>query len=116
MEIDIDALTQAGAVLEKRFKELPKYPSVTRDISLAVGKDVSNGELVRAARDAGGALLKEIELIDRYAGKQIPDGKVGLTYRLEYYDSKKTLEEKDILEAHTRVVRVLETKFGARLR
>ena len=67
-------------------------------------------------RQAAGAILKDIKLIDRYMGKQIPEGKVSLTYRLEYQSLQKTLEEKDISEVHSNILRILENKFGARLR
>ena len=104
------------ANLKKRFEELPKYPSVYRDMSLIVAKEVLNSELIALAKNAAGEILKEIKLIDRYAGKQIPDGKVSLTYRLEYWDPSKTLEEKDVSSAHSKLIRALEEKYGARLR
>ena len=104
------------ANLKKRFHELAKYPSVYRDMSLVVGKEVLNAELTVAAKSAAGAMLKEIRLIDRYAGKQIPDDKVSLTYRLEYRDPSRTLEEKEVSSAHSNILRTLEEKYGAKLR
>ena len=92
------------ASLYKRFSELPKYPSVYRDISLIIPKETSNADLVALAKDAVGAILNDIKLIDRYAGKQIPDGKVSLTYRLEYRDPSRTLEEKDVSSAHAKIL------------
>lgn len=104
------------ANLKKRFAELPKYPSVHRDISLVVPEDVLNADLVAMAKNTAGDILKDIKLIDRYAGKQIPDGKVSLTYRLEYADPSKTLEEKDVSSVHSNILRTLEEKLGAKLR
>ncbi|MDD5427904.1 MAG: phenylalanine--tRNA ligase subunit beta [Candidatus Omnitrophica bacterium] len=114
-ELSLDAILKY-ADLEKRFSELPKYPSVHRDMSLLVPKDVLNSDLAAAVKNTAGAILKEIKLIDRYAGKQIPDGKLSLTYRLEYADPSKTLEEKDVTLVHSNILRTLEEKFGARLR
>lgn len=114
-EIFLDtALKHANLV--KRFSELPKYPSACRDISIIVQKEVSNSQLMALAKSAAGAILKNIKLIDRYAGKQIPDGKVSLTYRLEYADPSKTLEEKDVSSAHSGILRSLEERYGAKLR
>jgi phenylalanyl-tRNA synthetase beta chain len=115
LEIGIEPLIKYG-LLEKRFKELPKYPSVSRDISIVVGGDVLNADLESSIKDAGGPILKSVSLIDRYTGEQIPDGKVGLTYRLEYQDLKKTLEEKDVSDIHSKILQVLEKNIGARLR
>lgn len=114
-EICIDSVSK-HIDLARRFNEPPKYPSVSRDISIVVGKDVAHAELVGTIASSAGTILKEIALVDRYTGKQIPDGKIGLTYRLEYQDSKKTLEDKDISGLHAGILRALEEKFGAKLR
>jgi phenylalanyl-tRNA synthetase beta chain len=104
------------AVLEKRFKELPKYPSVSRDISVIAGKESTNDLIIDTIKKTAGAILKDVRLIDRYVGKQIPEGKASLTYRLEYQDPKKTLEDKDILDVHSKVTHALEAKLGAKHR
>lgn len=115
LEIDIDTVLKY-ADTEKRFHEISKYPAVHRDISILAAKDALNADLVSAMAAAGAPILTGIKLIDRYEGKQIPDGKQSLTYRLEYSDPSKTLEEKDVLDYHGRVLRELESKFGAKLR
>jgi len=104
------------ARLEKVFSALPKYPSVTRDISMVVGKKVLHSEIVSVVRETAGVILKEIRLIDRYAGRQIPEDKIGLTYRLEYQDLKKTLEEREVSEVHARILQSLSGKLGVQLR
>jgi phenylalanyl-tRNA synthetase beta chain len=115
LEADAEAIF-AGASLGGRFADLPKYPSVFRDISIVAGKDISNSEVVSVIRAAGGDALKEARLVDRYKGKQIPEDKVSLTYRLEYRDPARTLEEKHVAEVHAKVLRDLDEKLGARLR
>ncbi len=114
-ELCVDSLLKY-VNLKKVFKELPKYPSVFRDISIIVGKEISNEEILSVSEEAAGEVLKEAKLIDRYTGKQIPDGKIGLTYRLEYQDLRKTLEEKEVSIVHSKVLKALEEKFNARLR
>ena len=114
-EIDCEKLL--GFVsLEKQFKEPPKYPSVVRDISIVVDKNISNGQVISSIKETAGRILKDAQLIDRYRGVQIPDGKTGLTYRLEYQDLKRTLLDLDVQEVHSRVTRALENNLGARLR
>lgn len=114
---EIDCETLLGFVsLEKQFKEPPKYPSVVRDISIAVDKNISNGQVISSIKETAGWILKDARLIDKYRGAQIPDGKTGLTYRLEYQDLKRTLLDSDIQEVHSRVTRALENNLGARLR
>jgi phenylalanyl-tRNA synthetase beta chain len=115
LEADLDALLKHVS-MEKRFAELSRYPSVYRDISILVAKEASNSNIMSAMKAAGEPILKDARLIDRYEGKQIPEGKQSLTYRLEYRDPAKTLEEKEILNVHGRILGELEAKFGAKLR
>ncbi len=115
LEADADVIIR-HVMLEKSFRDLPKYPAISRDISLLAGKENSNDAIMAVIRKAAGGILKEAHLIDRYTGKQIPEGKVSLTYRLEYQDPARTLQEKDVAEAHTRVLQELDEKFGAKLR
>ncbi|MBI4974693.1 MAG: phenylalanine--tRNA ligase subunit beta, partial [Candidatus Omnitrophica bacterium] len=115
LEIDIDILKKHGP-LKRHFKGLPKYPSVLRDISIIVSKEVLNAQVLSLIMETGGPVLSDVKLIDRYVGKQVPDGKVSLTYRLEYQDLQKTLEEKNISQVHFKILQALESKFNARLR
>ena len=114
-ELCIDRIAK-HANLEKHFHELPKYPSVSRDISIIAGKEIMNHDIVMTAMKAAGPLLKEMTLIDRYVGEQIPKGSSSLTYRLEYQDPKKTLEDKEVLEVHSKVLNALEKTLGLKQR
>ena len=102
--------------LEKRFKESPKFPSVRRDISIVADVNILNAKIISLIKETAGDLLKGVELVDRYSGGQIPDGKVGLTYRLEYQDLKKTLQDSDLQGLHSRIISALENNLGAKLR
>jgi phenylalanyl-tRNA synthetase beta chain len=114
-EIDMETLFK-HIKLEKTFRPLPRYPSVLRDISIVTDKKTENLSILSSIKESGAPALKEARLIDVYSGRQIPDGKIGLTYRLEYQDPARTLEEKDVNAAHSRILRALEEKFGAKLR
>ncbi len=114
-EIYVDSILGHVAP-EKRFKELPKYPAISRDISILAAKDISNRDIISSIKEAAGSLLKEARLIDRYAGGQVPKGKISLTYRLEYQDPNKTLEDKEVSIVHSAILQAIENKFGAKLR
>jgi len=114
-EIDFSRLIKHIS-LEKMFKESPKFPSVIRDISIAAGKNILNADITSLIRKTAGNILKGVELVDRYSGGQIPEGKIGLTYRLEYQDPGKTLEDAGVQAVHSRIISALENNLGARLR
>ena len=87
-----------------------------RDVSIVVDNSVSNETIVSLVNQSAGPLLKAVRLIDRYHGGQIPVGKTSLTYRLEYQDISRTLEDKEVQETHSRVLNALRQDIGASLR
>lgn len=114
-EIDCEKL-YGHISMEKRFKESPKFPSVIRDISIVADMNILNARILSLIKETAGGILKDAQLVDRYSGGQIPEGKIGLTYRLEYQDPKKTLQDSDIQDVHSRIVSALENNLGAKLR
>ncbi len=100
----------------KQFKESPKFPSVIRDISITADKNISHSDIVTLIEGTAGAILKHAGLVDRYSGGQIPEGRIGLTYRLEYRDPEKTLQDTDVQAVHSRIISALESDLGAVLR
>lgn len=114
-EIDLDAVYD-NAVTEKRYKELPKFPAVTRDIALLVDDAVLVGEIDDSIRKAGGNLVETVELFDIYKGEQIPEGKKSIAYAIAYRNPQKTLTDKEVNKVHDKILRALEHKLGAILR
>jgi phenylalanyl-tRNA synthetase beta chain len=100
----------------KKFEQLAKYPSVTRDISIITSRQTKSRDIEAVIKNSAGTILKNITLVDKYSGKQIPDGKISLTYRLEYQDPSRTLEERDVTEAQKKVLASLESQLGVKLR
>ncbi len=109
-----DILTCAR--LERTYREVPKYPSSTRDISLIVKEDVTNSDINILINKEGAGLVKGVRLFDLYSGRQIPDGKKGLAYRVEYQHASRTLEDSEVNEVHSRICDALVQVLGAKLR
>lgn len=80
-----------------------------------VADGVAAADLVSAARAAGGHLLREVHVFDRYAGEQVGAGHVSLALRLTLADPGRTLTDDEIEAAVARVREALAER-GARLR
>ncbi|MCM8782034.1 MAG: phenylalanine--tRNA ligase subunit beta [Candidatus Omnitrophica bacterium] len=102
--------------IEKRFAILPKFLSVKRDISLIVEKNIYVKDLFNVIKEAGGDVLKGVELSDEYFGEQIPTGKRGLTFSIEYLDVNKQLTDEQIEETHNKIKQALIGRAGAKIR
>ncbi|MDV3426552.1 MAG: hypothetical protein LIR50_05115, partial [Bacillota bacterium] len=51
-----------------------------------------------------------------YKGKQIPEGKKSIAYRIVYRSEDKTLTDKDVNKVHSKILSTLEFNLGAELR
>lgn len=104
------------AKLRKKFREMPKFPSAKRDISIIAKKDVSYQKIVSAMKEAGGDLVVNIELFDQYFGAQIPQDSRGLAYAIEYRAQDRTLTDDEISGLHKKVCDTLREKLGTEIR
>ncbi|MDR3595794.1 phenylalanine--tRNA ligase subunit beta [Clostridium sp.] len=114
-ELDLDVLYE-NADMDKKYKALPKFPAVTRDIALLVDDSLLVQEIDETIKRAGGNLVEKVELFDIYKGKQIPEGKKSIAYAIWYRDENKTLNDKDISKVHEKILKSLEYKLDATLR
>ena len=107
-----------GALLEEpeqpvQYKRLPRYPSVVRDVTLLVGRDVPFSELLKAADSEAVPDFAGATLVGTYEGKNIPEGKRSMTLRIEYRSLEGTLRDESIEERHRGLVDSLVKKFEA---
>lgn len=100
---------------ELKFKELPKYPAVTRDIAMLVDKAVPVADIEAVIEKASGKMLETLTLFDVYEGAQIPDGKKSVAYSAVYRASDRSLTGEEVQTVFDKVVRKLEG-IGAQLR
>lgn len=114
-EINLDLLYKR-ANLVKKYKALPKFPAVTRDIAILVNDEILVQEIEEAIRKTGGNIVEQVKLFDVYKGKQIPEGKKSVAYAIFYRDENKTLTDKEVNKVHDKILRALEYKLGAELR
>ncbi|TKD70367.1 phenylalanine--tRNA ligase subunit beta [Pseudalkalibacillus hwajinpoensis] len=114
-EINLEALLKAN-VDHLKYKKLPRFPSVTRDVALVVNESLEAGQVKRVIEEAGGAKLVEINLFDVYQGEHLEEGKKSLAFSLRYYNPEQTLTEEEVKKAHDRVLTAVEEQFGAALR
>jgi phenylalanyl-tRNA synthetase beta chain len=114
-ELSLDRIL-SRANLSKRFTPLPKFPAITRDISIVLPENVFSDKIISLILDKGAPLLKEARITDYYKGKQIPDGFKGLTVSCVYRSPERTLTENDVNPVHDAVCASLTDSLDARIR
>jgi len=112
-EVNLDALPAAKA---PKFAPLPEFPSTERDLVFLFDREAKAEDIVQAVRKAGGKLLADARIFDRYVGKGVPEGKVSLGVRFVLQAPDRTLTQEDSDAASKAVVAEMEKRFGAVLR
>lgn len=114
-ELNLDELYKASNMV-KKYRPLPKYPAVTRDMALIVDDTVLVQEIEDIIHKQGGNMLEKVKLFDVYKGKQIEEGKKSVAYSLAYRLENKTLTDAEVNKVHDKILRTLENRLGAQLR
>ena len=98
------------------FTALPKYPGVTRDLSILCDKAVTVADVENVITANGGKLLRGVKLFDIYRGVGVPEGKKSMAFSLELRADDRTLTDTDSEGVMTKVLAALKDKLGATLR
>ena len=98
------------------YSPLPRFPSIVRDVSLLVDRQITVAELLQAARDAKVEHFIGAHFVGTYEGAGIPDSKRSVTMRFEYRADDRTLRDEEVDEIHWRLVETLKAKFSAEVR
>jgi phenylalanyl-tRNA synthetase beta chain len=115
-EIDLNLMSKGSRIESRHYVELPRYPSVYRDLAFVVDELVPVGELEKAIKEKAGDLLKSIYLFDIYRGEKIGDGKKSVAFSLEIVSGQKTLTDEEVNALMKEIVSYVEGRTGAKLR
>lgn len=122
-QLSVAALLEVAARRGTRqAQSLPRFPSVSRDVTLQLSHQVPAAEVARALRQATDGLCESVELVDVYDMESASrnhgeDGKIGvglvnLTFRLLYRDPQETLTDLRVDKVHAEVLRTVQQRFA----
>ena len=116
-EIDIDLLKSFPS-RTNIFENLPSYPMNEYDLSLLFDTSVKWDSIVEVinSKKGSGSLLRDVLFVDEYKGRQVPEGKKSISFRLIIGSSEKTLTSDEIEQCANAVVKRLSKTLGAQLR
>ncbi|AEM72423.1 Phenylalanyl-tRNA synthetase beta chain [Allomuricauda ruestringensis DSM 13258] len=115
-DLDWDAILECVSTQNIAFKEIPKFPEVTRDFALLLDDSVSFQKVYDIAWNTEKKLLKKVNLFDVYTGKNLPEGKKSYAVSFTLMDDKKTLTDKQIEKIMGKLLSQYQKELGAELR
>jgi phenylalanyl-tRNA synthetase beta chain len=117
-ELNADLLLDKGGSA-KKFRELDRYPAITRDIAMIVPEKLTHAEILRVIENASEPLLESVQLFDLFEGAErtAPTGSgKSLAYRLTYRAENRTLTNEEVTAAHAKIRERLKRELGVTLR
>jgi phenylalanyl-tRNA synthetase beta chain len=113
-ELDLTALLDSGR-RSAQYVPLPRYPSVVRDVTLLVSREINFADVVQFVESKQTANYAGVMLVGTYEGKNIPEDKRSITLRMEYRSNERTLRDEEVEERHRELIDSLLIEFGAKL-
>jgi phenylalanyl-tRNA synthetase beta chain len=103
--VDLDVLISVVKENVPRFKHLPQYPEVRRDLAFVIGDKVSYDDIQRVIKSGVQQnIFKGCEVFDVYQGENIEQGYKSLAFRIKMLDENSTLTD-DVIERNMQSVR-----------
>lgn len=98
------------------FTELPKYPSVRRDLAILIDKGVKFSKIKEIAFRTERHILREVNLFDVYENESLGINKKSYAVSFILRDDFKTLTDKAIDKVMNNLIRAYQTELDARIR
>jgi len=115
-EIELEYAQKLRSENELKFRDIPKFNKIRRDLALLIDKSVNYEDLYQTARKNKSPYLKGINLFDVYEGNNLPEGKKSYAMSFELLNEEKTLEEKEITAVMDSLIKSFQKEFNAELR
>ena len=96
-EINLEKLLQ-NFPSRMSYKDIPKFPSMSKDIAFILDMNVSAGEVMATIKKAGGKLLQNISVFDVYTGENVSEGKKSIAFNLTFMDPSRTLTDEEVMQ------------------
>lgn len=113
-ELNLEALLPLMPDL-KYSKPIPKYPSVSRDVTIIVNESVETNTILERVRASKETLVEDIHLFDVFQGDPIPADQKSISFRITYRSPTETLLDETVNRLHKDMTLKLVEAFDARL-
>jgi phenylalanyl-tRNA synthetase beta chain len=114
--VEWDTLVKLISINSIRYRELPKYPSVRRDLALLVDNNIKFNRIRDLAFRTEKNLLKKVGLFDVYESETLGQNKKSYAVSFILQDESKTLTDKYIDKVMNNFIRVFERELDAQIR
>ena len=98
------------------YTELPKFPSVRRDLAMLLDKSIKFGQIKEIAYRTEKNVLREIGLFDVYESESLGANKKSYAVSFILRDNLRTMTDKNIEKIMNNLIKAFENELGAKIR
>jgi phenylalanyl-tRNA synthetase alpha chain len=103
--------------INSKYKEVSKFPEISRDISFIIDKSINLNNYYEIVRDFAENLIEEVKLLDSYEDdKKFGKDKKSYTFRIVYRSPERTLTNEEINKIQEEIREETEKELNATLR
>ncbi|MCM3873607.1 MAG: phenylalanine--tRNA ligase subunit beta [Pyrinomonadaceae bacterium] len=113
-ELDLTRLLDAKE-LSAQYSPLPRYPSVVRDLTILVDRQVTLDELLSTVDKQQVEDCRGAQFVGTYEGANIPEDKRAVTLRIEYRSDERTLRDEEVEQRQRSLIDSLLHQYSAQL-
>ena len=99
-----------------RFSPVAKYPSITRDVSFIVDRNIPYQRIKEEVEKLDTPYLEKFDLYDIFSGSSIPKGMVSLSLRFIYRHPQRTLLTEEVDKHQEKIIKALMASFNFQMR
>lgn len=115
-DFDLETVLDLSSKNKVEYTEIPKFPSVRRDLAMLLDKTVKYQQIEELAYSAERKFLKDVNLFDVYQGDKIGGGKKSYAVSFTLLDEENTLTDKQIENIMQKLINTYKEKLNAELR
>ncbi|MBO5447042.1 phenylalanine--tRNA ligase subunit beta [bacterium] len=112
-KVDLDQVIGAVKETTPRFKHLPQYPEVRRDLAFIINDTVSADDIQKVIKSGVKQnIFKGSEIFDVYQGEHVEEGFKSVAFRIKMQDETATLTDEIIEQQMTSVREKLQKAYA----
>lgn len=115
-EIDWKTLVKQSGKTEISYREIPRYPSVRRDLALILDKNTPFASVEKTAYNIKSNILQSVNLFDVFESEKLGTGKKSCAVSFTFQHPEKTLTDKEVDKTMQKLIFAFEKELQAEIR
>ena len=113
-ELDLNSIF--GRTSKLKYKAAFKYPSIAKDMSFILDRDIDASEVIKTIKKASNKTLQEVDIFDIYEGDKIDSDKKSIAFSLIFNGIDRTLTDEEVMENFNKIIEKVEIAHHAKIR